>query len=87
LRAVGLKIEKRYGDDGDLTIIATPRGLDFEIRGYAYGYCQYVEGPKERVEVVEVPDEVKKSYTRIELVPKQERICVPLMTRGEMEDV
>jgi len=88
LRRAGFTIDKDLDDDGDLTIRASRPDLDFRIHAYAGGYCKYVDtGLKERVEVIEVPEEIQKAYTRTVLEPKKQRVCAPLMTDAEVEAV
>lgn len=88
LRNIGMTIEKDPQDNGDLVVNARRDDLDFRIQLYCSGYCTFTETEvKERVAVVEVPDEVEKAYTRIEMRPVTKRVCVPLLAKEEVEDL
>lgn len=85
LRDAGLPIEKQaFGDDGIKILARVNEHL--VLTAYAYGTCTMVDTAEtERVEVLEIPDNIKEAYTVTKVVPKQKRVCAPLLKPSEIE--
>lgn len=84
LRDAGATVHKRFDGTGDLRIGAEVDGQP--IGEWVWGWChEEPSGETERVEALEVPDEIAKAYTVVKQVPVMKRVCTPIF--GEEDDL
>lgn len=85
LRGMGLPIEKQaFGDDAIKVIARVNEHLALTL--YLYGSCVMVDTDEtERIEEVELPDNIREAYTVTKVVHKKKRVCAPLLGPSEIE--